>query len=185
MREQKLAAVPIRLVYLVAPDDLKWCQRLDLHLYPLQQQGLLSTWSPLNIPAGVEWQKELEGQCAQASFLILLLSASFFADPICFGLMEQALSRQSVQIIPVLLRPVLWTNTPMAHLPPLPANGRAIALWSNRDAAFLAIAQEIARRVTGTPIASPQQQESALQTVYSPSLERDRQQFLRKLHRRY
>lgn len=180
MREQQWGAAPVRLVFLAAHDDRSWCRHLDRHLYPLRQKGLLSTWSSLDIAPGTEWRTEMEIQCATASLLVLLLSVSFFDDPLCFSLMEQALTRPSVQIIPVLLHPVLWTMTPLAHLRVLPADGRAIAHRNQRESAFFEIAREIAWRITGEPLTTMQQPHAA-----SSSQNKNRQALLKKLHQRY
>jgi energy-coupling factor transporter ATP-binding protein EcfA2 len=185
MEEPQVRTAPARLVFLAAPDDILWCRQIDRHLYPLLQRGLLSIWSSLDISGGTEWRIEIERQCSEASFLVLLLSVSFLADPLCFFLMEQALARPSVQVLPVLLHPVLLSGTPLAHMQVLPADGQAIVHRKKRGLAFYEIAEEISRRITGEPPTSTQRQQQTVSPVSLSSRDKDRQAILRKLHLRY
>src|SRR5439155_18500146 len=55
--------------------------------------------------------------------------------------------RGDAHVIPVLLRPVLFTDTPFAKLQPLPTNRKPVVNWRNRDSAFVDIAVGIERVV--------------------------------------
>src|SRR5258707_4106906 len=68
--------------------------------------------------------------------------------------MKRAMERHdqgNVRVIPILLRPSLWQNAPFAKLQMVPMNGTPITGWSDRDAAFDAIARHIARIVVEAP----------------------------------
>lgn len=69
-------------------------------------------------------------------------------------------------LIPVILRPADWSGTALGRLQALPANGKPVSNWSNRDEAFLSIARGIrqvaqqlgarhGRAVASTPASSP------------------------------
>lgn len=51
------------------------------------------------------------------------------------------------RVIPIILRPVLWSNTPFSHLQALPQDAKAVTTWANRNEAFLEISESIARIV--------------------------------------
>src|SRR6266702_5281054 len=62
--------------------------------------------------------------------------------------MKRALERHEqgkADVIPVLLRPVLYTDAPFAKLQMLPANRKPITRWRDRDSAFFDIACGIER----------------------------------------
>jgi len=64
--------------------------------------------------------------------------------------MTRAMERHQqgeVRVIPILLRPVLFTGAPFAMLKMLPTNGKPVVSWHNRDSAFVDIALGIERVV--------------------------------------
>src|SRR5207253_5157717 len=82
-----------------------------------------------------------------ASLILLLISPSFIASDYCYGIeMELALERHQAgqaRVIPIILRPTDLSDTPFAALQYLPAQGKAITTWQNRDEAFLDVARGI------------------------------------------
>lgn len=64
--------------------------------------------------------------------------------------MKRALERHvagQALVIPIILRPVDWHNTPAGKLVPLPADGKPLTTWARRDEAFLDVARGIRDRV--------------------------------------
>jgi predicted DNA-binding transcriptional regulator YafY len=51
------------------------------------------------------------------------------------------------RVIPVILRPVDWKETPIGDIQALPANGKPVTTWRNRDEAFHNVAKGIAEVV--------------------------------------
>lgn len=45
--------------------------------------------------------------------------------------------------IPIILRPVMWLNTPFSKLQALPKEGKAVTTWGNVDSAFLDVVEGI------------------------------------------
>src|SRR6266700_1020624 len=79
------------------------------------------------------------------------ISSSFMASQYCYSMeMTRAMERHrqgEVRVIPILLRPVLFTGAPFAMLKMLPTNGKPVVSWRNRDSAFVDIALGIERVV--------------------------------------
>jgi hypothetical protein len=69
------------------------------------------------------------------------MSADYLASDYHFNTeIPQALQRSAngeVRVIPILLRPCDWKESPLAKFQVLPANHRPISQWPDRDAAFL------------------------------------------------
>ena len=49
----------------------------------------------------------------------------------------------NAHVIPVILRPVDWHETPLSELKALPKDGKAISTWKNRDEAYLDVVRGI------------------------------------------
>ena len=64
--------------------------------------------------------------------------------------MKQAIQRHqenTAYVIPILLRPVDWTDTPFSQIQMLPTNAKPVTSWSNTDEAYRDIAIGIRRAV--------------------------------------
>jgi hypothetical protein len=76
-----------------------------------------------------------------------LISPDFVASDYCYDVeMKRALKRHranQAQVIPIILRPVMWLNAPFARLQALPTEGKPITKWGDRDTAFLDVAEGI------------------------------------------
>ncbi|WP_052890909.1 type ISP restriction/modification enzyme [Thermogemmatispora carboxidivorans] len=133
-------ATPVKLFYVYAREDRPFLERLEQHLALLQRQGLLATWHDGALLPGSDWRRVIRQQLEQAQLILLLVSPAFMASDYCYGVeMQRALERQrrdQAQVVPILLRPVVWEGAPFAHLQVLPANARPISTWANQDAAF-------------------------------------------------
>ncbi|HEY1350147.1 MAG TPA: toll/interleukin-1 receptor domain-containing protein [Ktedonobacteraceae bacterium] len=130
---------PATVISVAAPADRPLLDQWETHLLPFQQNGRVTHWSHYDIPPGMNRQQEITRHFAGANAIVLLLSADFFADTECYRLMnlavQQARSDQSY-VIPLLLRPVGWRATPLSDLSCMPANGRPVTRWGDRDEAF-------------------------------------------------
>jgi tetratricopeptide (TPR) repeat protein len=167
---------PIKLFYVYAREDELLHKELEKHLALLQRQGFIESWYDRQILPGMEWKIEIEKQLTSARIIVLLISADFFYSDYCYSTeMKRALQRHELGeawVLPVILRSVDWKEAPFAHLQCLPHNGRPITTWSNRDEAFLSVAQGIRdvvnRLRTDPPLVKEQskreQSEEALNT---------------------
>src|SRR6185295_11964315 len=75
----------------------------------------------------------------------LLVSPDFIASDYCWGKeMQCAMDRHtsgSAVVIPIILRPVDWHTAPFGTLLALPRDGKPVTTWTNRDDAYLDVAQ--------------------------------------------
>ena len=74
------------------------------------------------------------------SRLILLISSDY-----CYGIeMKRALERHKAGeplVVPIILRPVSWQQMPFGSLQALPKDGKPVAIWADRDSAYVNIAE--------------------------------------------
>jgi WD40 repeat protein/GTPase SAR1 family protein/predicted MPP superfamily phosphohydrolase len=126
-------------------------EELGKHLSALRRENVIGFWHDRMIGAGAEWRDEIDRHLERAGIILLLVSPDFIASEYCYDIeTKRALERHAAGeavVIPVVLRPVDWMNTPLAELQSLPRDNRAVTLWENRDAAFVEIANGIRQAV--------------------------------------
>ncbi len=126
-------------------------EQLKPHLANLKRQGLIQTWDDRQITGGSDWAQAIAHNLETTDVILLLVSADFIASDYCWGIeLQGAIARHqngSARVIPIILRPVDWEDTPFRHLQALPKSGKPITEWENRDTAFVDIARGIRKVV--------------------------------------
>lgn len=137
--------VEIFFSYSHCDEDLR--DELEKHLAALKRESIVDTWHDRRIGAGREWAGEIDRHLESADVILLLISPDFIASDYCIDLeMKRALERHAAgeaRVIPVILRPADWRTSGLAKLQALPRDGKALTTWSDRDTAFVEVAQGI------------------------------------------
>ncbi len=89
-------------------EDEKWRRRFAEMLKPLVRERRLEVWSDDRLVTGYEWRPQLAEAIGQSRAALLLVSPSFLASDFIMNQELPALMRNSVQLVPVLVRPCLW-----------------------------------------------------------------------------
>ncbi len=130
-----------------AQEDAALREQFEKHLAVLKQQGWIHSRSDRDISAGAEWQQVIDQHLRTADLLLFFVSADFLhSEYYDSAQMQEALRRHEAGeavVIPILLRPVDWKQTPFGTLQALPRDGRPVTSWRDQDEAFEHIAQEI------------------------------------------
>ena len=144
-------ADPITIFYCYARKDQELRNQLDDHLTGLRRANLIMSWYDGEIIPGVSWEKEIEEHLNTAQIILLLISPDFIKSDYCYSKeMTIAIQRHNSNeshVIPVLIRPVDWSDAPFAELQMLPSDAKPVTLWLNQDAAFENIAKGIRKVV--------------------------------------
>jgi len=131
--------------------DAKLKSDLITHLTPLKRLGIISTWNDQEIKAGDEWEKAIATKLAKADLVLLLISADFIASEFCYTKeLTTALDRHKAKkamVIPVILRPCLWTDLPFGSLQAVPPDAKPVTGWDNQDEALMAVAKGVREAV--------------------------------------
>jgi len=143
---------PIALFYSYSHRDEHLRDDLERHLTPLKHARLISEWHDRRITLGETWEGEINQYLDTADIILLLVSASFIASEYCWNTeMKRALERHEsgqATIIPVILRPCLWQETPLGRFQAVPTDGRPVTTWPDQDQAFTEIAEAIRKTIT-------------------------------------
>jgi WD40 repeat protein len=137
----------VRVFYSYSNADEALRKQLDKHLATLKQQEIIDDWHNRQVLAGTDWLEEVNTHINTAQIILLLISPDFIASSYTYGIeMKIALQRHAsleARVIPIILRPVDWENTPFAHLSVLPKGAKPVTKWLPRDDAFLDIVRSI------------------------------------------
>src|ERR1043165_2866290 len=124
-----------------AHEDEILYKRLIAHLSSLKNEGIVSHWSDSQIVAGELWDKEIQKQLTSARIILLLVSSDFLAseyvNKVEFSTAMDRHQRKEAWVIPVILRPCDWKNTPLKDLQVFPKGGPPITTANNIDGALL------------------------------------------------
>ncbi len=149
------APIPVEVFCCYSHADEVWLRKLEDHLSPLRQQGLISLWHDRLIAPGVNWARTIDTHLETASIILLLVSADFLASEYCYSVeMKRALEREAAgeaRVVPILVRPVDWKGTPFAHLQALPTNAKPLSTWKKQETALASITAGILRAIEDVP----------------------------------
>lgn len=138
-----------RIFFSYSHRDERYRNELDLHLATLKRQGIVETWHDRRIGAGEDVHDAISEQIEEADIVLLLVSASFIASNYCYDVeLARALERHSqgvTRLIPVIVHPCDWKNTPFGHLRATPADGKPISKFDVIHDAYLSIVEDIRR----------------------------------------
>ncbi len=143
---------PFKFFISYAHTDRKLRKRLEGHLSSLTRSNAISIWQDQVILAGGDWDKDIQDHLKEADVILLLVSSHFMDSSYCWdNEIQKALERHkagTVQVIPIILKPVVWKDTPLGQLQALPTEGKPVTLWNNPDAAFEDVVRGIKEVVT-------------------------------------
>ncbi len=152
---------PVSIVFLYASEASRAeFEGLEQFLTPLQNQGLLMI-EGLDITRDEINRQEM----ADVGILACLINPAFlfffFEEDSRNGNLDFLL-REKKYVVPIIQSPNLYMTTAFADLAPLPSNGKAISLWSNKDEAYLDIAVNLKKLATAIQFEQEQDQDQEL-----------------------
>jgi TIR domain/NB-ARC domain len=142
---------PVEVFFSYSHKDEKLRDELETHLAMLKREGVIRGWHDRKITAGKGWDGKIHEKLDASDIILLLVSANFLASDYCFeNEVGRAIDRHEAGkacVIPIILRPCDWTRALFSSLQALPKNAKPITRWTNRDEAFLDVAEGIRRAV--------------------------------------
>lgn len=131
--------------------DEEFKDSLAEHLAGLIRSGIISEWNDRKILPGSDWSNEISENLKNSDLILFLISSSFLSSDYCMNIeAKTALSMHEsgyAQLIPIVIRPVDWADTPLSKLQALPKDAKAIASCSDRDAAWVDVVLGIKKRI--------------------------------------
>jgi len=132
-----------------AREDDSFRIRLEKHLSTLKRREFINTWYDGKIEPGTEWKQEIDNALDTADIILLLISADFIASDYCYEVeMKRAIERHEKNetiVIPILIHPCDWEDTPFGIIQALPQNGKPVTdqFWENSEKGLSIVAKAI------------------------------------------
>ncbi len=136
----------IKIFYSYAHEDRELLEQLQKHLKTLQRQANIADFDDHQIMAGTMWEEAINEALHAAHIILLLISPDYFVSNYLYLEMEWALERArtgEALIIPIILRPVNWVDSPIRNFETLPTAGKPVTTWKQIDEAFYDITQRL------------------------------------------
>lgn len=162
LREERHMPTPVKVFVAYAHADEPFLLQVNVRLAQLRRDGLISVWYDREIEAGIAWRQKIIDELDAADVVLVLVSPDFIASD--FGWeteLTRAIQRHrdgDARVVPVILRPCEWKETPLGELQALPKHGLPIVKWENQDDALLDVATGLRRAISslrgGTSVAT-------------------------------
>lgn len=145
MTSHPVEAVEIFCSYAHKDEALR--AELEAHLSSLKREGKIKHWHDRLIKPGENWKGKIDEHLERAHIILLLISADFIKSDYCHEIeMQRAMQRyraNEAHVIPIILRPCDWENSPFGELQALPKAAQPVIEWPTTDAAFTNVAKSI------------------------------------------
>lgn len=142
---------PLKVFISYSHKDEALKDELKDQLSPLKRQNKIEIWHDRAIDAGEDWNAEILNALDSSDIILLLVTARFINSDFCFSKeMNRAMVRyeqKTARVIPIIMAPCYWNDTPFAKLQALPRDGKPVTEWNNRDSAYTEIVRGISNVV--------------------------------------
>lgn len=139
-------------------NDRLMLEKLHTHLTQIRREGLLTTWTDHEISAGSRLDDKISSNLQNSQLFIALLSPDYIASRYCyekeFFTAKEMEKAGKLTIIPVIVEPCDWQNTPFMKYKALPQDGKPIVEWQNVNTAFLDVITNLRKLLHPTPMAN-------------------------------
>lgn len=141
--ENIIGTMPTNIFLLYVEKDIAYLEQLKKHLAVLERQGLIALADENDVLAGQHIDEEIKRSIEATDMVLALISSTFLsADYPHYNYVMYAMQHNKM-IIPILLRPCDWKQSPWKGLKALPRNGRYISQSRDKAKAFYEIVTEL------------------------------------------
>lgn len=131
-----------------AREDKAGLDELCKILKLFERENLIELWTDEDMPAGAEWDGQIQHQLMQADFILLLVSADFLASDYINDVelkiaMDRAEKKECV-IIPIIYRDCNWKDC-LGKYAAIPTDDSPIAgsRWHSSDEAWTMVGKRL------------------------------------------
>ena len=139
--EPNIKSEPLNVFISYSRKDEQIKDELYVHLSGLRRKSKINEWQDREIEAGKEWSEEIKAQMEAADIFLLLVTPRFIASDYCYekeiGIAMKRHKEKSARVIPIIMKPCDWKDTPLGDLQALPRDAKPITTWDNQDEALL------------------------------------------------
>lgn len=125
----------ISIFYSYSHEDESYRQELEKWLRQLRDDGLVAEWHDRKILPGDSLEETIMENLDRSDVVIFLTSQDSLNSEACRAEMEYAL-QQGKRLVPIILRPCTWKDSPLSKVLVLPKDGRPISQWPCQEEAW-------------------------------------------------
>jgi hypothetical protein len=130
--------------------DKAYIDELVRHLSVLENEKLISIKQDFQVSSAEALESGVSKELFSAQIILLGVSPPYLRSDLLRKEMQLALKRNETGealVVPILLSPSNWRNTPLAKIQALPRSVRPISQWENRNEAYAEIVSSIREAV--------------------------------------
>lgn len=135
----------LKVFYSYSHKDEAFRDQLETHLKLLSRNGFISEWHDRKISPGNEWKNKINDEIRSSNIILLLISTDFIASDYCYEeelrIAMEMHEENTAVVVPIILLPSRWKDTPFAKLQALPKDVVPISTWSDIDQAWLSVVE--------------------------------------------
>ena len=141
----------IHVFFSYSHKDEEYRDELASHLKLFERKGEIKSWHDRSITPGSKWKDEIDERIYKADIILALVSSDFLASDYCYEIelktaLDQHNRRRSV-LIPIIVRSVSWSASPLGELQALPTGAKPVTMWDDRDAAWTNVTDGILKSI--------------------------------------
>ncbi len=122
-------------------------KQFDAHVALMRRNNLIRVWHDREILAGDDWAGEIDSHLNSADLITLFVSSDFLNSNYCYEKeVARAMKRhleEKILVVPIIVRACDWQDAPFGKLQAVPAYGKAVASWPDRDEAWTEVAKHL------------------------------------------
>jgi nucleoside phosphorylase len=132
--------------------DARWLKRLQVHLRPLEREGVIDLWDDTKIAAGTNWREAIETAIESSTAAVILVSADFLASEFIseYELPTLLLRAQAggTIILPLIVAPCYYVGSRVEVFQAINSPNKPLTEMtsSERERTFVKLAEAINKR---------------------------------------
>ncbi len=147
MTKNSTEQTPVKVFISYAHADEKHCNDLKDHLSVLLYNKDIEIWYDRHLIPGETWDETIREKLQTADLILLLVSVNMLKSRYILEVeLEKALQQRAAGtsiVIPIILKPCDWQDTPFSKFQGLPKDAKPISTWSSKDEAYVDVVKGI------------------------------------------
>ena len=146
----------INIFIAYAREDNEYLEDMRIEMKQIRDKAINVWYDGLILP-GEKWNKAIKKKLHNSDIVVLLISRYSLASEYFYNIeMTEALERHDKEdtiVVPIILTPCSWQNTPLSALQLLPSNATPISKWEHgKEDAWYEIGRGIEKTITNVQL---------------------------------
>lgn len=144
--------MPVNAFISYSHADAAALERLHKHLAMLRRDSFIKAWTDHEILPGDSLDESIRSSLEGSGLFLALVSPDYLASNYCYDKEFQRalilMKASRLRIVPIIVEPCDWQNSPLGQLMALPKDGKPVSEWTNANTAYLDIVGGLRRILT-------------------------------------